>query len=137
MRRSHMETRTIYILYSLRNSICCGSKGQIVKSRENGFLTQNCTNEGCQKFGEPASLSFSDLPVMRCRQCQKTMTTYINPRKNYAYHCADCRRRVVLADKVGFWSDYGFKDHGFAIPNVDYEAPSVTPKQNHLTDFDF
>jgi predicted nucleic acid-binding Zn ribbon protein len=104
-------------------SYCHKSPSLIVRSRQQGFVTQNCL-----ECGEPRSLPFDDLPNLSCEGCDLELKRFINERKNYAYACDRCGISFELASLVPHWNKR-FEYHGFALDS-DYlfaygSAPSV------------
>jgi hypothetical protein len=100
-------------LYSRSSSPCHEVPCVIVRSRSGGFVTQNC-----EKCETPHPVQLSDLPELRCKQCQVVLEPFINGLKNYAYRCSGCNREWEVASLVHSWSEL-FEYHGFAIPHVE------------------
>lgn len=90
-------------------SYCHQRPSLIVRSREGGFVTQNCV-----ECGRPRALPFSELPGLQCALCKKDLRPYIDEDNNYAYQCPKCEETWVLADLVPKW-DERFDYHGFGI----------------------
>lgn len=89
----------------------CGraSRRIIVRSRENGFVTQNC--EFC---GRPGPLGKEQLPTLNCTPCGRQMEAGKNFNGNYAYRCHSCRTETELAALVPHWNEF-FEYNGYAI----------------------
>ena len=90
-------------------SSCCRAPSLIVRSRERGFVTQNC--ETC---GKPRWVSLSELPDLSCGRCRKTLARNTNRFKNYVYFCPDCRSEWQISDLVPRW-DERFDYYGFGL----------------------
>jgi len=90
-------------------SNCCQSPSLIVKSREGGFVTQNCLK--CEK---PRGLPFNQQPDLECGACGKTLEKFKDFSGNYAYRCNQGGNDFLLADIVPHWSER-FDYHGYAI----------------------
>ena len=94
-------------------SRCCRKTSIIVRSRDGGFVTQNCIE--CEK---PYSISISELPDLKCDYCGTNLSISFEDGKNYFYRCNKCNQFWKLADRVPHWSEH-FKEHGFGI-NFEY-----------------
>jgi hypothetical protein len=90
-------------------SRCCRSPSQIVRSREGGFVTQNCTS-----CGKPRALPKDEIPELVCPACRIELITFINSDKNYAYKCRECNLSSELASLVPHWSEV-FDYSGYAL----------------------
>lgn len=87
-------------LFANTKSHCCGKPQQLVQSREGGFVTKNCC--GCK--GSAMRVGLSELPLLACEACGKTMFASIQF-KNYAYECAACHQRFQLSARLPWWTD--------------------------------
>jgi hypothetical protein len=96
------------ILYG-KDSHCCNADSIIVRSRERGFVTQNCQN-----CGRPRALHFEELPPLVCGRCQSLLRTHRNFNGNYAYLCPVCGVEVELATIVPHWDEL-FDRCGYAL----------------------
>jgi ssDNA-binding Zn-finger/Zn-ribbon topoisomerase 1 len=97
----------------------CGSSTLIVRSREGGFVTQNCVKE-CSK---PRKLPKKDLPSLICGTCHLPLKPVINGQKNYAYQCIRCGGQWELASLVPSWAER-FNYDGLALDtDPDQGAP--------------
>ena len=95
---------------------CTGSKRHVVvRSRNGGFVTQNC--ESC---GAPHSLSFGDLPACKCH-CGTDYAPCKTLMGNYAYTCPSCNAIVELHTLVPHWNEL-FDYHGFGLDTDDITA---------------
>lgn len=90
-------------------SYCHQSPSLIVRSREGGFVTQNCL-----VCGTPRTLSVSELPELLCGKCEKPLFRFINTFKNYAYACVICGTSFELAAIVPSWEER-FDYDGFGL----------------------
>jgi hypothetical protein len=104
-------------------SYCHKSPSLIVRSRQQGFVTQNCLQ--CE---DPRFLPFDDVPKLSCEDCKSEFTRIINEQKNYAYRCERCAFDFELASIVPRWHER-FEYHGFGLDS-DYlwahgSAPAV------------
>jgi len=90
-------------------SPCCHSPSLIVKSREGGFVTQNCT--AC---GKPRAISFAELPPLGCSRCGHRLEAFRDAYSNYCYRCPACRLEFQLAEVIPHWAEY-FEEFGFAL----------------------
>ena len=96
-------------------SYCHNQPSLIVRSREGGFVTQNCL-----ECGQPRSLPFSELPKLYCKECGQQLSPRVNIFKNYAYKCSQCCYEFELATIIPKWSEV-FEYHGFPLESDDYE----------------
>lgn len=93
---------------------CHGRPSLIVRSREGGFVTQNCIETGC-----PRALHLHELPEIECSKCKRRTQTYINPdSNNYAYRCTNCDASVELQAIVPHWSER-FEYFGYGLETDD------------------
>lgn len=90
-------------------SWCHGARSVVVRSRQGGFVTQNC--ETC---GKPRALKRDEVPALTCQRCQIDLDQFTNAKKNYAYSCRQCEMVVALPDLVPSWSDL-FEYQGYGI----------------------
>jgi len=101
------------VLYSKRLSTCCAHHALIVRSREGGFVSQNCP-----KCGKPDYINEQALPDLCCDQCQTILKIERLDRQNYFYVCHQCKRSWQLSDVIPHWSDL-FQYAGLAV-NSDF-----------------
>jgi hypothetical protein len=102
-------------------SYCHKQPSLIVRSREQGFVTQNCL-----ECGEPRFLPFDELPTLSCESCKSEFTRFKNERKNYAYRCEPCAIDFELASIVPHWNER-FEYHGFGLDSDYLWAHSSAP----------
>jgi|GEM_PF-1452964 len=103
------------LIYSLTASPCHhGCRNIVVRSREGGFVTQNC-----EECGEPRSISPEEFPKAKCHECKVDMVVAII-NKNYAYQCTACGKVQMIYSLVPSWAER-FDYHGYGIPGVDFE----------------
>jgi hypothetical protein len=81
----------------------------IVRSREGGFVTQNCVN--CEI---PKAIRITALPDLYCGKCDNQLEKF--KRQNYFYHCEDCEAEWDLAKLVPHWDEL-FEYYGYEIPD--------------------
>src|SRR5437016_560442 len=96
---------------------CHGKRSLIVRSREGGFVTQNCVESG-----QPRALQMHDLPQIDCANCGISMERFLNADKNYAYRCSRCNKSIELASIVPHWSER-FEYFGYALDSDFVPAP--------------
>lgn len=90
-------------------SQCCNRPSLIVRSRDGGFVTQNC-----EKCGKPRKIGLAELPPLICSKCGKHLTPFINVEKNYAYTCPCCGTQWKLCNLVPDWSE-NFTEWGLGL----------------------
>ena len=111
-----METKKEkLVLHGTKCSRCNGPR-MIVKSRDGGFVSQDCT-----KCGKSGYLPFNDLPVLHCSLCKSRLKTYISVYKNYCYKCEECKTDFELAAIVPLWSEH-----------FDYDGLAIDPDSANL-----
>ena len=99
-------------LYSNRLSHCCNARQQLVRSREGGFVSQNC-----ERCGTPQRVRLNELPELFCATCDSLLTLTTCPHsRNYAYHCPDCDRLTLLYSQLPYWHER-FRRCGLTTPN--------------------
>ena len=78
-------------------------------------MSQNCT-----KCGDRAKqLPVSDIPPVKCRDCDAKLEKVIflgKNQKNYGFQCDLCGSRFELADILPSWEDEGFAYCGVPAP---------------------
>lgn len=94
-------------------SYCHQKPSLIVRSREGGFVTQNCL-----ECGKPRTLPFSECPQLLCGGCQNPLELFIDSFKNYAYKCSRCNTSFELATIIPSWEEH-FEYNGFWLDS-DY-----------------
>ena len=107
------------LLFSRRNCPHCGGARIIVRSRDGGFVTQNCMKNCDRKGGRPSLVTPADLPVRQCSTCGVDMSVWLIG-NNYAYKCPQCDRTLMVHELVHPWQKY-FREDGVAIPGVDFD----------------
>jgi predicted RNA-binding Zn-ribbon protein involved in translation (DUF1610 family) len=98
-------------LFSKDRSRCCGYPARLVKSRDGGFVSQNCT-----KCGKSNWVNKSQLPDLKCPRCDLQMkieTEDSRGRKSFSYLCPKCGQRQVLSEMLPIWSEL-FRYSGLA-----------------------
>jgi hypothetical protein len=95
-------------------SPCHHSLSHIVRSREGGFVTQNCIS-----CGTPRTRPADEILTISCPNCGTQFDKIFNANKNYAHSCHRCHFTKELAAIVPHWSDC-FEYHGFGLDS-DYE----------------
>ena len=107
------------LIYSQHNCPFCHRRRIIARSREGGFVTQNCKKNCGGRGGTPRAVNMEDIPERECTECHGTMRkVYVG--KNYAYECPACGITLELHTIVPPWERY-FDEEGYAIPGVDFE----------------
>ena len=94
-------------------SYCHQRPSLIVRSREGGFVTQNCL-----ECGKPRTLAFSELPELLCGECEDDLIPFKNNHGNYAYQCSKCGTSFELASIVPPWDEH-FPYAGFGVDSDD------------------
>jgi hypothetical protein len=102
-------------------SRCCSAPNIIVRSREGGFITQNCA-----VCGKPRAIHECELPDLICGNCSKDLAKARDTYSNYVYRCISCSREWMLATLVPAWQEL-YSYHGYAIPQNS--AQPKTPLQ--------
>src|SRR5437588_4299458 len=95
------------ILHGKNPSPCCSLPTILVRSRDGGWVTQNCSEAKC---GLPYKIVESELPDLRCRECDAQLTTFL--RRNYFYPCKRCELEWELPLMLPEWHEL-FEYHGF------------------------
>lgn len=88
-------------------SSCCGKPTILVRSREGGFVTQNCS-----RCGVPKSIRLDELPQLICTRCKGQLLPF--KRQNYMYECAPCGVEWELAQLVPPWHEL-FDECGYYL----------------------
>jgi hypothetical protein len=101
------------VLLSRSHSGCCRAASIIVRSREGGFVTQNCS--AC---GRPRAVTPSELPQRFCERCESELEVVLRE-KNYTYHCRTCNSFWEVATLVPHWSEL-FSEFGYGLDS-DFE----------------
>src|ERR1043166_3003788 len=101
---------------------CQGVPSLIVRSREGGFVTQNCVHTG-----RPRAIHLQELPDIQCAQCHALMEAFTSPEtNNYAYRCPKCHRSVELPDIDPHWSER-FEYFGYGLDSDFVTRTPITP----------
>jgi hypothetical protein len=95
-------------------SSCCQRPTIVVRSREGGFVTQNCS-----QCGVPKSISEDELPSLTCTRCKVALEAY--KAQNYFYRCPACASSWELAKIIPHWSKL-FDECGYY---VDSDGPGA------------
>ena len=103
-------------LYSKTPSRCCRVKALVVRSRQGGFISQNCL-----KCGKADYINELALPDLKCDLCDRTLEVRRVDGQNYFYVCDHCERSWKIADTVPHWSEL-FAYSGLA---VDSDLPTA------------
>jgi len=102
------DERDEEVFYARGSSACCGAGLMIVRSREDGFVTKNCT--AC---GKPEYLRIRDFPNVPCPFCSRPFVSQRLDGTNYHFVCLACEKQVKVADVAPEWSEK-FQRHGIA-----------------------
>ena len=100
------------LIYSRSDSPCCGYPSIVVRSREGGFVTQNC-----RKCHKPRGIIPKEFPMEKCSKCHGEMSI-VKVNKNYAYKCNRCGKTDMVYLLVPSWEEQ-FTYHGYAILRAD------------------
>src|SRR5882762_7013396 len=92
--------KTTRFLYGKEASKCCKAKTLLVRSRDGGFISQNCL-----RCGTPAYVAQEKLPDIDCDFCNTRLTVKKLDGSNYHYKCEGCSRAWKLADNLPNWSE--------------------------------
>lgn len=87
-------------LLSSTLSKCCGYKAILVKSREGGFVSQDCL-----KCGTSHHVRKSELPELECEYCDTVLEKKQHQGKGYTYRCDNCDQEWHLASNLPHWSE--------------------------------
>ena len=93
----------------------------IVKSRDGGFVTQNCA-----ECGTPRALKFIELPHLQCR-CGANLSPGKSCYGNYAYSCQRCGKAWELHTLVPKWVEL-FEYCGYGLPTDEHQPISNVPQ---------
>src|SRR5439155_239541 len=74
-------------LYNTAESECCKSKSLLVRSRQGGFISQNCLHCGKSGYVRP-----NHLPEVECDFCGVSLGVRKLDDTNYSYLCGQCGR---------------------------------------------
>ena len=95
-------------IISTEVSPCCGADAQIVRSREGGFISRNCT-----LCGERAYVKPRQIPQLPCSKCSSKLTVAKLDGSNYFYLCSGCGWNRPIASLVPDWREVS-EYHGLA-----------------------
>jgi len=101
------------LILSLHRSNCCESRMILVRSREKGFISQNCL-----RCGMSYHVIEQEIPDFDCESCWRAPRNSVSVRivdKNYVYRCERCRKQWLLAEIIPHWSEL-FPYCGLAAP---------------------
>lgn len=98
------------ILYGEKKSKCCKVPTILVRSREGGFVTQNCSK--CQK---PYPIRLQELPTLYCGECKGKLEAY--QEQNYFYRCINCGFSWELSSIIPYWNEEFDKWIGYGLPS--------------------
>ena len=101
--------KTKKFLISKHPSSCCSCNSMIVKSRDGGFVSQNCL-----KCGKPNYINQNSLPELKCEFCDSILKIELIDGKNYFYVCEKCNKNWKLSEEVPDWKDI-FEYSGLGI----------------------
>ena len=93
-----------------RPSFCCRAPQLLVRSRQGGFVTCNCS-----KCGRPNYVGREQLPAIRCEKCGTAMESG-KQWSNYCYKCGRCGHSFELWTRLPWWHEH-FARHGIATPD--------------------
>ena len=102
----------------VRVSACHSQPTWIVRSKEGGFITENCSE--CGKHTTLSRKGFYDLDIcVACPQCANVMSKIMLPKDkkaaNYSFACEPCGIFIRFADVLPDWKDIGWSgDSGVA-----------------------
>ena len=94
-------------LYGSFLSPCCKAKMRIIRSREGGFVTQNCID-----CSTPRAITIQELPRLRCSACDVDLIVF--QRTNYVYQCPKCKHEWELPDLIPPWFEV-FPEYGYYL----------------------
>ena len=90
------------------DSKCCRARSIIVKSRDGGFISQNC-----EECGKPRKITKAELPHLSCVECDQPLSKMVIG-KNYHYCCNECEGTWEVSEIVFEWNDL-FDYHGLGL----------------------
>lgn len=92
-------------------SRCCGQQRILVRSKDGGFVTADCSKLMCGKQYTVTLAEFQDIGIwVGCPQCQKAMDSGFVPSRglleeNYGFKCEKCQVYIWLSDLLPHYSD--------------------------------
>lgn len=92
--------RAARFLYGTDVSGCCKTKTLLVRSRDGGFISQNCL-----KCGQSGYITQDKLPRLDCDFCGTHLQVKKLDGSNYHYVCDGCGKSWKLADNLPNWSE--------------------------------
>ncbi len=99
------------VIHSKYKSSCCQALQQLVRSRPNNFIAQDCI--ACKVRARLVRLD--EIPQAQCTSCSDLLdVVYMG--NNYGYKCAACVKEFELGSILPLWTD-GFEYCGVATPN--------------------
>jgi hypothetical protein len=114
------------ILIAVYKSSCCKESRMLVRSRDGGFITQNCL--GC---GEPHYVDLNEIPDLGCQNsgpCRKAFNPvlpFVGNDKVYWYRCSRCARTWRIPDILPWWYEvFGYR--GSPLPATRSTVTSGT-----------
>jgi DNA-directed RNA polymerase subunit RPC12/RpoP len=82
-------------------SKCHSAPSLLVRSRDGGFISQNCL-----KCGHSSYVSIDQLPKLKCEFCLLIdLEVGKNDDGNYQYKCQGCGRKWNLPEMLPHWSE--------------------------------
>jgi DNA-directed RNA polymerase subunit RPC12/RpoP len=104
--------KALRLIFADGLSACCQAKALLVRSRDGGFVSQNCL-----KCGKPAYIGLNELPGIVCDCGGSPLAPRKNGEGNYSYKCgnAKCGREWDLPTLLPWWDDL-FPYCGLAAP---------------------
>jgi ribosomal protein S27E len=104
---------TIHAVY---RSVCCDAPQQLVRSREGGFVSQNC-----EKCGTSRRVRIHELTELVCVPCDSILVKSVSRISgNYVYTCACCNQITPLFILLPYWNER-FQYCGLATPNEHWK----------------
>ncbi len=95
------------ILNGKHPSRCCEQPTILVRSRDGGFVTQNCSN-----CGVPRGITLKELPELACGRCGQELT--VVKHQNYFYKRAPCGLSHALHALIPAWNEW-FTHNGYYL----------------------
>lgn len=92
--------RAARFLYGTDISKCCKAKTLLVKSRDGGFISQNCL-----RCGRSGYIAQERLPELNCDFCGGRLHVKKLDGSDYHYVCGGCNRAWKLAENLPDWSE--------------------------------
>jgi len=106
--RKGWKSYPVRIVGPRRRSKCCSAPTLLVESKEDGYVTANCSE--CGKIGSLSKNEFHQLNLwVSCPKCKKRMeagmvkNSFSSP--TYGYKCEQCSTELYLSMLLPRWEE--------------------------------